>query len=278
MTEQKTAELQTIPVMEPSTATRDREIVRSQIAMAKSFPRDEHRAEQGILRACERFSFAERALYRYSRGGQTVEGASIRLAEALANRWGNIDCGWKVVECTDEESILEAWAHDLETNNRKSVRWQVRHIRSTKMGTRRLTDPRDVYENTANEGARRLRACILAVIPWEITEAAVDRVRKTIIAGDKSMPLKERISRMLSSFHSLGVTQDMIETKLGHGVEAIGPENLVELQGIFNSLRDNVTKREDWFLVNKPKSDSVVAQLLAAQKQQDEQRKDNHES
>ena len=73
--------------------SRQAQEVQGAIVMAKKFPRDEYDAMERIKRTCQRATLAEQAIYSYPRGGQTVMGPSIRLAEALAQNWGNIDYG-----------------------------------------------------------------------------------------------------------------------------------------------------------------------------------------
>ena len=79
---------------------KSRAIAEAQAAMviAKQFPRNEIKALDRILNACARPGLAEAALYTYSRGGTEITGPSIRLAEALAQNWGNIQFGiWKPI-------------------------------------------------------------------------------------------------------------------------------------------------------------------------------------
>lgn len=45
------------------------------------------------MKECERKLVAENAVYQYPKGGQKVQGPSIRLAEVIARNWGNIDYG-----------------------------------------------------------------------------------------------------------------------------------------------------------------------------------------
>ena len=73
--------------------TRQSAEIQSAMVIAKKFPRNETVAISRIMQACERLSLAESALYAYPRGGTTVSGPSIRLAEALAKNWSNIDFG-----------------------------------------------------------------------------------------------------------------------------------------------------------------------------------------
>ena len=58
--------------------------VQGMMIMAKKFPRDEALVEEKIRQACRRKSLAEVARYIYPKGGTTVQGPSIRLAETIA--------------------------------------------------------------------------------------------------------------------------------------------------------------------------------------------------
>lgn len=142
--------------------------VQAAMVIAKRFPRNEVDSFNRILRSCQRKSLAETATYEYPRGGAKVTGPSIRLAEAMAQNWGNIDFGITELEQSNGESQVMAYAWDLETNTRQTKIFTVPHIRGTKKGNIPLTDPRDIYEMVANQGARRLRACILGIIPGDL--------------------------------------------------------------------------------------------------------------
>ena len=151
-----------------------------QMQMAKAFPRNVVAARDRIMNACTRPRLAETACYTYARGGTEVTGPSIRLAEMLAQNWGNITFGIRELEQKNGESTCEAFAWDMETNSRQTKVFQVPHIRYTRQGVKRLTDPRDIYELVANNGARRLRACILGVIPGDVVEEAVEACDATL--------------------------------------------------------------------------------------------------
>src|SRR5574340_1669066 len=163
-------------------ATTQREVaeVQGAIVLAKKFPRNQIEAMDRILNACQRPSLAEGALYSYARGGTDITGPSIRLAEVAAQNWGNLQFGIRELEQRNGESTVEAYAWDMETNVRQAKVFQVAHKRHTKKGSYQLEDPRDIYEMVANQGARRLRACILAVIPGDVTEAAVAQCEATM--------------------------------------------------------------------------------------------------
>ncbi|HSW49025.1 MAG TPA: hypothetical protein VLH09_02570, partial [Bryobacteraceae bacterium] len=167
------------------------------------------------------------------------------------------------LEQSEGESSVMTYAWDLETNTRQTKVFTVRHVRHTRKGQYGLDDPREIYELTANQGARRLRACILGVIPGDVVEAAINECEKTMQGGNRE-PLADRIRAMLVAFADMGVTQGMIEARLGHRAEAIIETELVNLKKIYRSLKDNMASREDFFEVNGGKSSSVDDRLSRA--------------
>lgn len=232
--------------------SREMQEVKAMVFMAKQFPRDENYALQRILKSCERKGLAERATYEYPRGDTKVTGPSIRLAEAIAQNWGNIDFGIVELEQRSGESSVMAYAWDLETNTRQAKVFTVPHIRSTKKGSYRLTDPRDIYEMVANNGARRLRACILGVIPGDVVEAAVEKCQETL-AKSLGGKLEEVIKKMVVAFEKeYGVTKEMLEKFIGCKAEVFTPNDVVRLGNVFTSIKDGMGKPEDYFEDIKP--------------------------
>ena len=240
-----------------SLATRQAQEVQAAMVIAKKFPRDEFEAYERIRKACQRKNLAESATYMYPRGGTKVTGPSIRLAEALASSWGNIDYGIIELEQNDKYSSVMAYAWDLETNTRQSKIFTVPHIRySAKKGNEKLTDPRDIYEMVANNGARRVRACILGVIPGDVVDSAVDMCNETL---EKNLdgPIEDTIKKTLVIFKDKhGITKEMIEEYLGYSAESFTAQDIVKLRGVYSSLKDGMAKREDFFNMGGKKSNS----------------------
>lgn len=234
--------------------------VQSQYLIAKRFPRDENASYTRIMRVCERPFLAEQAIYAYPRGGQTVTGPSIRLAEAMAQAWGNLDCGVREISQGAGVSVAEAYAVDLETNHRVVKTFHVPHVRDTKQGKKRLTDSRDIYELVANQGARRLRACILGVLPGDVVDAAVQRCRQTLESSD--IPMADQIRKLVMAFDELGVKTEHLEKRLGHKLDATIPAEMVTLRGIYKSLKDGHADRSQFFDISSDSKESPTAQLL----------------
>jgi len=219
--------------------------VQAAMVIAKRFPRDEKACLDRILNSCSRPSLAEQSVYSYARGGTSINGPSIRLAEAVAQQWGNLQFGIRELDQRDGVSTVEAFAWDLETNTREVKVFQVVHERHTSKGKTVLTDPRDIYETVANNGARRLRACILGVIPGDIVDEAVKQCQLTLTANADTSP--EAQAKMLEAFSRFKVTKEQIEKRLQRRIDAIQPAQVVSLKNIYASLRDGMSKPEDWF-------------------------------
>ncbi len=236
--------------------------VQAAMIIAKKFPRDQHAAYSRIMAACERSKLAEAASYDYPKGKTMVTGPTIRLAEVMAQNWGNLDFGIKELSQDGSGSEVQAYAWDMETNVRQSKTFIVPHKMKAHGSFKTLSDPRDIYEHVANMGARRLRACILGVIPGDIVDAAVIKCEETLTKGD-GKPVEDRVRDMLARFKDLEISQELIEQRLQHKTTAIVRSQLVELGKIYNSIKDGMSKRSDWFDV--PKSQQAETSDLTAE-------------
>lgn len=219
--------------------------VQAAMMIARMNPRDPIAAVDRILNACTRPTLANAAVYNYSRGGSDISGPSIRLAEAMAQSWGNMQFGIRELDQSGGSSTVQAFAWDVETNTRREVTFQVPHIRHTRAGSKKLDDPRDIYEMVANQGARRLRSCILAVIPGDVTEAAVAQCETTMHATADTSP--DGVAKLLQAFAAYGVTKAHIEKRIQRRVDAIQPAQVVSLRKIYASLKDGMSAASDWF-------------------------------
>lgn len=223
--------------------------VQAAMMIARMNPRDQIAAMDRILNACARPTLADAAVYTYSKGGSDVSGPSIRLAEAMAQAWGNMQFGIRELDQANGESTVQAYAWDVETNTRREITFQVPHTRHTKKGSYKLTDPREIYELVANQGSRRLRACILAVIPGDVTEAAVSQCENTMRTKADTSP--EAMQKMVAAFEPFGVTKEQIEKRIQRRLDAIQPAQVVSLKKIYASLRDAMSVPSDWFEIDQ---------------------------
>ena len=190
--------------------------VQAAIYVARQFPRDVGRSRSAMQAACGSLALANKAFYEFPRAGGKVTGSTIHLAKTLAQAWGNIQYGVSEMRRDDQyrQSEMQAWAWDVEANTRHVLTFVVPHAKFAGGKVQALIDLRDIYENNANNGARRLREAIFAVIPDFFIDEAEDLCRETLNKGD-GKPIEDRIAGAIGVFKSFGVTEEQLEQKLG---------------------------------------------------------------
>lgn len=228
------------------------------LVIAKRFPRDEVQAYAKAIEACQRPTMAEKAFYSFPRGGQTVEGPTIRFAEELARCWGNIDYGIKELSQDGGKSEMQAYAWDLETNAQSVQNFTNPHQREQGKKMVTLTSQRDIYENNANMATRRLRSRILAILPSWFVEDCIEECKKTV-AGNNELPLVDRVKKMVVRFAKFGVTQEQIEKRLKKKVDTMTSDDFVEYIGIYNAIKNKESKISEWFEAETVASDLTNA-------------------
>jgi len=239
-------------VQAQSESTRKMAEIQSAMTIAKASPRDIIQANYDIVEACKLPMLAETALYSYKRGkkpnGQDnyVTGASIRLAEMLVQNWGNVDFGSTVLETHKDKTTVMVYAWDLQTNVRKTITFDIPHERDLKDGKKMaLKSNRDIYEMIANQSQRRLRSCLLNIIPGYILEAALAQIEETRQKGSAS--IGDRVRKLVVAFGDIAVTKPMIEDHLGHKIEEVSDKELATLRGIYTGIKNGDMDREDVF-------------------------------
>ena len=235
--------------------------VQAALVIAASRPRNELRARDRLLQACQRVNLASGALYQYTRGGTSVSGPSIRLAEAAARAWGNMNYGFRELSRRPGESECEAFAWDLETNTKAVRQFSVRHRRDTRKGGYDLTDERDIYELMANQAQRRVRAAILEIIPGDIMEDAVAECEKTLKAsvGD----VADATAKLVQAFADMGVSREALEKRLGQRIDSLQPAQIIGFRKIYVSIKEGMSDARDWFELPSGEPSGDIAALTA---------------
>lgn len=238
--------------------------VHAAILVAQQVPRDVQTAMQQMRESCKQPALAERAFFRFSRGGSTVSGPSVYLARELARCWGNIQYGVAELSRDDElgQSEMQAFAWDVQTNSRNAAVFIVPHKRDKRSGPEKLVDMRDIYENNANAGARRVREAIFAILPPWFVEEAKTRCMETLKdGGGKS--LSQQIADAVAAFNALGVTAEQLEAKVGRPRKEWIEQDVATLKVTYQSLsRGEVTKDEE-FPQDRITTAEVVGQVAS---------------
>lgn len=215
-------------------------LARSQMALMR--PRNIDEVKKKVQLECVRPELAENAVYRYARGGTEIKGPSIRLAECIARAYRNITYGNEILSDDGESAIIRAYAFDLEANIQAERIFRVEHVRDNGVI---LTSGRDKYENEANLAQRRVRACILELIPGDIVDLAMHIVSNTMDKYMKVTP--EKITKIIKVFEEYGVTLKMLESFVQRRIDAITSDQLKRLRQIAMSLADGISEPADFF-------------------------------
>jgi hypothetical protein len=207
------------------------------LVLAKRFPRDLNAAHADLMAACKSKAFASVAFYAKPQGGSTVTGPSIRMAEQIAQVYGNFDYGHRELSRDDKKSEVEVYAWDMQNNNYTRRQKTVMHLRDKTGGAVKLVNQSDIDQKINNVASKEMRGLILAMMPKWLVEDAIQECKKTI-AGTNDEPLDVRVRKMTQAFAKYGVKAQHLEKHLGHSLDTVMLDELVELTGIFNALRD----------------------------------------
>lgn len=230
-----------------------------QLILAKKFPRSVSAAIGEFLDSCKSLDFAQVAFYAVPNRGN---GPSIRFAEEAARCYGNFDYGHRELSRTDDKSEVEVFAWDKEKNNRSIRQITVFHVLDTKNGSRKLTDQADIDNKIANVASKQMRGRILALMPKHLVAMGIAEAKRTL-AGGTTKPMGERIIGMQQAFGAFGVTTSMLELNLGHKLDDTTIDELANLTGIYNSIRDGA-KPSDYFKAEELEKPAAAAASVAA--------------
>lgn len=204
---------------------------------------------------------AESCFYRLERkdkDGQKaiIEGPSIRLAEIVANSWGNIRIATRIVGNDGKFITAQGACHDLESNVIQVV--EVKRSITTSKGYTFSNDMQVVTGNAAASIARR--NAILAVIPAAIFKPLYAKIQQKVL-GEVKNDLENRRANMVKTYALLGVTQQMLFQHLKvDKMEDITVEMVVNLGKLYNALRDGQTTVEETF--KKPAAEASMAEKV----------------
>ena len=231
--------------------------VQGQLILAKRFPRDLNAAYAELMESCSLQAMAQQAFYSVPNRGT---GPSIRLAEEIARVFGNFEFGHRELSRGDGKSEVEVYAWDKQTNNRSIRQITVMHTVDTKQGPKVLRDQADIDNRIANVASKQVRGRILAMMPKWLVQDAVDKCKATL-AGTTSEPISVRVRKMTQAFAQYGVSDKHLTDHLGHALDETTVDELVDLIGIFNAIKEGA-KPSEFF--GTEKEDAEASANIAA--------------
>jgi hypothetical protein len=138
---------------------------------------------------------------------------------------------------------VEVYAWDREKNNRRIRQITVEHVIDTRDGPKKMRDSKEIDDKISNVASKQVRGLMLALMPKWMVESAIEECRKTL-AGNNDEPISVRVRKMTQAFARFGVTTEHLERHLGHKLDDVLADELVDLMGVFNSLKEGTPASE----------------------------------
>lgn len=257
-------------------AARARAEVEARFVMALNRPRDWDDVRARILKDCARPSFAASAWYQIPRGGQKVEGFSIRFAEAAARHVGNLDISNMVIYDDTEKRIVKILVTDLESNLTFTADVVVRKVlerkqvndKQTVLGERYNAYGQRTFLVAASDdeladkfgalASKAIRNLVLRVVPGDIRDecaAKIADVRASDVARDPDTAKKA----VMDAFSSIGIMPATLAEYLGHSLDLVVPAEIEELRGLYQGIRDGDATWADAMAVKAKERETEAA-------------------
>ncbi len=283
-----------------ASAEEARAMIESQFTVAKRFPRNMMNVRARLLKDCDRPRFAEAAEYKLPRKKKNddgtkediqIRGLSIKFAEAAIPALGNLDVSSVILVEDADSRVGRVTVLDLETNARvsetfvvkktveRSDPWDSEAILGRRLNSRGAevfivaAREADVNMKTRSEIQKAKRNAILAMIPADIREECIEKCQAVVKAGIKDDPTAY-MKKLLDGFSIIGVLPSQIDEYLGHSVDTVTPDEILDLKDIFGEMRDGEStwadvmergqKTESKPLTDQEKKERVEILKLAA--------------
>ena len=249
---ERTAEVQTAGMVAHEQAA-----VQARYVMAERKPRDEDTYRARLLKDCRRPHFAASAMFRVPRGGSSIEGLSIRFAEAAVRAMGNIWVKTVSVFEDQQKRITRVTVTDLENSSvyEKDVN-VAKIIERSKPGPQGYVSVRTnsrgqaVYlikasddEMMVRENAmlsKALRVLLLRFVPAWLQDECIEVIKETRMHRDAVDPDTAK-RRLLDAFAEIRVLPESVVDYLGHGIDHCSQDEIAELRAVFTAVKDNET-------------------------------------
>lgn len=215
-----------------------------QIATAKRYPREVDTVLKRVKTlALTDAESAQGCFYALKRQGKIIEGLSVRMAEILADCWGNIRTAARIIGNDGKTITAQGVCHDLETNTAVSV--EVKRRITDKDGR---TYSEDMQVTTGNAAcAIAYRNAVLKIIPKAVTAKTIKQIKEVAFQGGFN-PV-DSYNKWAEYFRSIKVTEPMLLYYLGITDKAeYGKEQHQSLVGVYNAITEGQTTAKECFI------------------------------
>lgn len=210
---------------------------------AHKYPRSVKRfEEEALTMATTDQDTAAQMFYVVPRGGKTIEGISVRLAEIVAVAWGNLRYGSKVVDVGDTHITCQGYCFDMEKN--VAAESEVK-VRITKKDGKRYDD--DMITVAGNAGcSKAMRNAIVKVVPRAYVEKILSKAKQVAIG--KAMPLETQRAQAFDYIKKMGVPEERILAVIGRpSIKDVSSDDIIVLRGLATAVKDGESSVEEAF-------------------------------
>lgn len=217
-----------------------------QVSTAKAFPRS---LKMFIDRATSMATISEEVAascnYALPRGGKSLEGPTVRLAEIVCSSYGNIRAGARVIANDGKTITAQGFCHDLETNY--SVTVEVKRKITDKNGR---TYNEDMQVVTGNAGcAVAYRNAVFKVVPSALVNDVYEKAKE--VARGTAETLPKRRTKAIDYLHGLKVSDKQIcEVLEIKKIEDIDLDKLDILRGMCTLIKNGESTTKELFEIN----------------------------
>ena len=259
-------------------AAQARAQIEARYIVAMRNPRDWDNVRTKLLKECSRPGFAAVARYRKPVGGSSIEGPSVRFAEAAIRCMGNLAPESMVIWDDTEKRIIRETVTDIESNVSysadivvsKTIERQFLKHGQAAISSRTNSEGKTTYLINASDDdvlnkqnalvSKVLRTLSLRHLPGDILDDCMAKVLEVQKSGDAQDPDSAR-KRLLDAFAKLNVMPSQLADYLGHGTTQLSPAELVELRAVYSALSEGETSWTDVMAGKKqPEEASAAAQ------------------
>jgi hypothetical protein len=179
---------------------------------------------------------AEQCFFTLPRRDKNVLGPSIRLAEIVANTYGNLHIASRIVEEGATTVTARATVTDLETN----TTWETECRRTIVYSSGGRYSP-DMIAQTCNAAcAIAQRNAVFKAVPLVFINEIFEQCKEVALGSvDSKKKLAKTRDAIIQHFDSVGVdAAAILKTLKRASVDDICPEDILTLKGLWNRSRE----------------------------------------
>ena len=231
-----------------------------QVSTAKKYKRHLPTVLDNIFfLATQDIDTADNCFYSIKRDGKVIRGASIRLAEIMANCYGNLRSSARIISNDGRIITAQGMCWDLENNVAYSI--EVKRKITDKTGRPFSEDMVVVTSNAACSIA--IRNAIFKCIPLALTNRIQERIKLVMMGEEKDFNSIRKSS--VEYFEKQGVAvKNILSLFDKKSIDELSRDDIFDLKGIATAIKDGDTTLELAFSISlKPTAVNKASKTLS---------------